>query len=72
VKPKAIEELKNIISRDYSREISEDQARKLGLSLLRLTRIGVAVLARADEKNSSVQAREENSLQVPGESMQDL
>ena len=58
-----LEDLKQILNRDYNILISDDQVKELGVSLLRLTRIAVTALARADEKNSSIQAREETSLE---------
>jgi hypothetical protein len=57
----ATKNLKEIIRRDRGVSLSDAEAEKLGVSLLRLTRLAVAALARADE-DSSVQAREENSL----------
>ena len=58
-----LEDLKQILNRDYSISISDDQVKELGVSLLRLTRIAVTALARADEKNLSIRAREETSLE---------
>jgi hypothetical protein len=60
---KKLEELKQILTKDYNLSVPDDQVKKLGISLLRLTRIAVTALARADEKNSSIQAREETSLE---------
>lgn len=62
LKPKAIEELKEIMKRDYGAVLSDSEAGELGGSLLRLTKMAGVALARADEKNSSVQARERSSL----------
>ncbi|HUD02498.1 MAG TPA: hypothetical protein VMR46_00555 [Candidatus Paceibacterota bacterium] len=59
---KALHELKEIMARDYGVRISDDQAEELGVSLLRLTRIGLAALARASEQKTFVQARDGNSL----------
>jgi hypothetical protein len=50
VSPKAIKELKEIIARDSGISIDDDQANELGVALLRLTRVSVAALARADER----------------------
>ena len=62
LKPKAIEKLKEIMKRDYGVSLSDSEANELGGSLLRLTKIAGVALARAEEKNSSVQARERRSL----------
>lgn len=59
---KALHELKEIMHRDYGVSISDNQAEELGTALLRITRVAVAVLARAEERSSSVQAREGISL----------
>jgi hypothetical protein len=59
---KAFLKLKEIIHRDYGVSISDEQAQELGNSLLRITRIAVAVLARVEENHSSIRARESNSL----------
>jgi hypothetical protein len=57
LKPKAMEELKEIMKRDYGASLSDSEANDLGCSLLRLTKIAGVALARANEKNSPVQAR---------------
>ncbi|MEN9613895.1 MAG: hypothetical protein RLZZ347_202 [Candidatus Parcubacteria bacterium] len=59
---KATKELKEIVLNENGVSISDDQAVELGMSLLRLTRVGLSVLARANAKVAFVQAREENSL----------
>jgi hypothetical protein len=46
---KAKNELQEIISRDYGVWISDDEINQLGISLLRLSRLALAALARADE-----------------------
>ena len=51
------ENLKKIIHQDYGVELSDEKANELGYSLLRLTKLAIVALARAEEKNSSVQAR---------------
>lgn len=43
---KALKQLQNILEKDYGRKVSEEVANELGTSLLRLTRIGLAALAR--------------------------
>lgn len=57
LKKSTTESLKKIIYQDYGVELSDEQANELGYSLLRLTRITGVAFARAEEKNSSVQAR---------------
>ena len=48
---KAKDELKQIIKKDYGSDLTDDQAEELGVSLLRLTRVGLSSLARdIDEK----------------------
>lgn len=49
-------QLKAIMRRDYGAVISDEKAEELGVSLLRLTRTSITVLARAEDKESSVQA----------------
>ena len=58
-----IKALKRIISSEFGVHISDEHAQQLGASLLRLTRVGVTALARAEDKKSSLQAREESSLE---------
>ena len=58
------ENLKKIIYQDYGVELSDEQVNELGYSLLRLTKLAVVALARANEKNSSIQARERNFLEA--------
>jgi hypothetical protein len=58
----ALKEFKEIILRDYGVSLSDDQAKELGVSLLRLTRVGLSALARANAKTALVQAREETLL----------
>ena len=61
---KAKKELKKIFSEEYGADLSDEELSKIGLSLLRITKIGIDVLARADEISSSVEAREINSLEA--------
>lgn len=63
ISKKATEKLRQIMIHDYSVEISDDQAQEFGMSLLRLTRIAITAFARAEEKNSSVQARDKQFLE---------
>lgn len=61
---KAIQELQDLMNRDYGISLSVDDAQAFGVSLLRLTKISIAALARADETDSSIQAREGYSLEA--------
>ncbi|MFA5098747.1 MAG: hypothetical protein WC461_00810 [Candidatus Paceibacterota bacterium] len=58
LKTQTIKELKTIVEKDYGVLLSDDEAKELGVSILKLTRLGLTALARADEKkNSPVVAR---------------
>ena len=48
---KAIQELQTILERDYGQSINAEQANEFGVSLLRLTKVAVAVLARKNTKS---------------------
>ena len=50
LKKQTIKELKKIIKNDYGVLLNDDQAQELGISLLKLTRLALTALARADEK----------------------
>lgn len=50
LKKKIIQDLQKIIKRDYGQSLSEKEANELGISLLRLTRLGLIAQARAIEK----------------------
>ncbi len=63
LKPKAIEELKNIMERDYGASFSDSEIDDLGNSLLRLTKTVRTALARAEERTSSAQAKEDTSFE---------
>ena len=63
LKKSTAEKLKTIVEKDYGVLLTDEQANELGVILLRLTRVGVTALARAEDKKLSVQAREENSLE---------
>ena len=84
LKKKTIENLKEIIKKDYDVLLNDEEINKLGISLLRLSKIASVAFARVDEKNSSIQARGRHPLgaktsmqkcvplQALGESMQGL
>lgn len=50
LKEKTIKELQDIIKREYGQEITEEDAQKLGGSLLRLTKLALTSQARAIER----------------------
>ena len=50
LKPKATQELKEIMLRDYGATLTDEEAQELGLSLLRVSKLASIALARADEK----------------------
>jgi hypothetical protein len=60
---KTVEELQKIMDCDYGVAITDSQAQELGVSLLRLTRVAISALARADKNRLSVEARERISLE---------
>ncbi len=60
---KAKKELKDIFSEDYGVTLSDDDLSKIGVSLLRMTKIGSIALARVDEHGSSTEPREINFLE---------
>lgn len=53
---KAREELKMILRKDYGQDVSDEDAEELGVSLLRLTRVSLQVLARKHEKETKEKA----------------
>ena len=63
LKTKSIKELQEIMQRDYNIALPESEAENFGVSLLRLSRLASVALARADEKDSSIQARDKQSLE---------
>lgn len=62
LKKKTIDELREIMSKDYGASLNNEALTNLGTTLLRLTRLAADSLARADESNSSLQARESSFL----------
>lgn len=62
LKPKAIQELQEIMQRDYGIALQKDEAESFGASLLQVSRLASMALARADEL-SPVQARDKHSLE---------
>lgn len=59
----AIEEFKKIIKKDYGKDITDEEAQELGVSLLRLTRVGLSATARAIDKEN-VKAKKENKTNI--------
>lgn len=50
LKKKTIEELQKIIKRDYGQNLNKEELNEFGISLLRLTRLGLTAQARAIER----------------------
>lgn len=50
LKRKTIEDLKKIVERDYKVSITDNEAKELGLSLLRLSKLAIIGLARRQNK----------------------
>jgi hypothetical protein len=68
LKTQTIKELKNIIEKDYGIPINDDDAEELGCSLLKLTRLSITALARADEKNKLASSGKNNQVLEPNTS----
>ncbi len=47
LKKKTIQDLQRIIKRDYGQNLSKEEANEFGISILRLTRLGLTAQARA-------------------------
>jgi hypothetical protein len=60
---KAIEEFKAIIKKDYGKDITDEEAQELGVTLLRLTRVGLAATARAIDKENAKKEETKTNLQ---------
>ncbi|MDP8258816.1 MAG: hypothetical protein P9L90_05295 [Candidatus Aadella gelida] len=61
LKKQTTEELKKIIKNDYGVLLNDDEATELGSSLLKLTRLALTALARADEKKRLVSSGKSES-----------
>ncbi len=48
LKKKTIEDLKIIMEKDYGVSLSDEEAQKYGLSYLRLTRLAVSIVVKAE------------------------
>lgn len=57
---KAKDDLKRILKKDYGRDITDEQAEELGVSLLRLTRVGLSALARDYDKKEKAKEKKAN------------
>lgn len=55
------QKLQEVMLRDYGVSLSEEEANKFGQSLLRLTRIAIVALARAEENQGSKELLEINN-----------
>jgi len=65
LKKQTIEELKKIIKQDYGVLINDDEAIEIGSSLLKLTRLALVALARADEKKRLASSGKNNYILKP-------
>lgn len=63
LKKQSLQELRDIVAKDYGVVLTDENASEFGVDLLRLTRVGLAALARAGDKRSSAEARESASLE---------
>jgi hypothetical protein len=61
LRQKTTDELKRIIEKDYHVSITDAHAKVLGLSLLRLARLAMIALARAEEKKQNENSKLSNS-----------
>ncbi len=52
-----LEELKALMLRDYGVELTDAEAEKLGLSMLRVYRLATSALVRAESEGRKVSAR---------------
>lgn len=59
----AINDLKKIMKKDYGKDITDEEAQELGVSLLRLTRVGLSATARAIDKENA-KAKKENKTNI--------
>ena len=50
LKKQTIQELKEIMTKDYGQSLSEEELIAIGTTLLRLTRLATTALARSNEK----------------------
>lgn len=50
---KSIRELKGILEKDYGQHLSDEDAQELGVSLLRISRVALGVLARKKDGPAS-------------------
>jgi hypothetical protein len=49
---KALKQLQSILEKDYGQKVSDKDANELGVSLLRLTRVGLGVMARVKKDST--------------------
>ena len=47
-----VADLRKIILRDYQVDLNDEEAQKLGLSLLKITRLALTAFNRAEDKHS--------------------
>ncbi len=52
LKAKSIEDLQQIIQRDYGVVLNDEEAEKFGLSLLKITRLAMTAFNRTEDKHA--------------------
>lgn len=62
ISQEALKNLKEIMNRDYGLIVSDDQATELGMSLLRLTRIGIVAITKRDENKLKIEKNVKSKL----------
>jgi len=50
--PKSLEKLKQLIQRDYSVALTDEEAEALGISMLKITRLAMSAFNREEAKRS--------------------
>ena len=54
LKAKSLENLKAIFKKDYGYDLSNEEANQFGFSLLKLSRLVMTALSRAEEKHLAI------------------
>ena len=65
LKKQTIEELKELMARDYKVSLSGEELAGFGIALLRLTRIATTALARANDREELVNSGKRKVLLEP-------
>jgi len=50
LKPESLQELQRIIQQEYGTVLNDEEAKKLGFSLLKITRLAMTAFNRAEDK----------------------